>query len=143
MYSGVRIPPEAAVSRKRILIIDDNTDVREMHAELFRSEGFDVLEAGDGPQGIEETGTHVPDLVILDRRLPRIDGLAVARRLRREPVTAAIPVICLSAYSSPDYHSQALAAGCSAALTKPCDPEELVSSVQKALSRQGPPERRT
>jgi two-component system, cell cycle response regulator DivK len=125
------------VIRKRILIIDDNADVREMHAELLRFEGFDTLDAADGVQGLLEARTHLPDLVLLDLQLPRMDGLDVARHIKLEPATAAMPIICLSGYSSPGYQFQALAAGCCIALAKPCEPDELVRAIRKALSLSG------
>lgn len=125
------------MSRNRVLIIDGNTDVREMHAEYLRFQGFETFEAADGLQGLQEAAKHKPDVVLVDIRLPLMDGIAVARNLNLKAATAPIPVICLSAYPSPDYQTRALAAGCSLALAKSYDPQDLVAAVEQVLSATG------
>ena len=83
----------------RILVVEDNDDVRRVVTMSLQSKGYFVIEAADGIAGLEAAAEHQPDAILLDVLLPRIDGIEVLRKLRGDPVCARIPVIMMSAYS--------------------------------------------
>jgi CheY-like chemotaxis protein len=117
-----------------VLVVDDNAETRWLVADVLRRAGYLVLEAGDGPEAIEVATRQPPDLVLLDMTLPRMDGIEVARRLKAMPELAPIPVVALSARRQPIDREQALAAGCSRYVTKPCPPATLRDVVSEALA---------
>ena len=136
MRTGTR--RRAAGSRKRartILIIEDQTDQREMYASYFAVKGFLVLTARDGPNGLALARTHRPDVIVTDLSIPHIDGWETTRRLKDDPRTAGIPVIACSAHVFGRAAERALVAGCISYMAKPCLPEELLSEVLRVLKR--------
>jgi two-component system chemotaxis response regulator CheY len=104
-----------------------------MYMEFLLAHGFEVTGAEDGVAALESIEEHPPDVVVLDIALPKLDGLSVLRRLREDPRFAALPVLTLSASLGADYQRVAIAAGATAALEKPCLPEELLEAVRKVL----------
>ena len=117
----------------RILIVEDFADSRDMYIEFLEAQGFEVTGAEDGVAALKSIENVRPDVVVLDVALPKLDGLSVLRRLRADPRYAQLPVLTLSASLGVDYQKMALAAGATAALEKPCLPEELLEAVRKAL----------
>ena len=127
----------ARMAAALILIVEDFADSREMYVEFLQAQGFRVSAAEDGIAALRSIESAIPDLVVLDVALPKLDGLSVLRRLRSDPRFASLPVLTLSASLGADYHRVAMAAGATAALEKPCLPEELLAAVQKALDERG------
>ncbi|TMA10146.1 MAG: response regulator [Deltaproteobacteria bacterium] len=123
----------ARMDAARILIVEDFADSREMYVEFLQAQGFHVAAAEDGIAALRSIEAAIPDLVVLDVALPKLDGLSVLRRLRSDPRFASLPVLTLSASLGADYQRVAMAAGATAALEKPCLPEELLAAVQKVL----------
>lgn len=123
------------MTASRILIVEDFTDSREMYMEFLATHGFDVTGAADGVEALQSIEASPPDVVVLDVALPKLDGLSVLRRLRADPRFAGLPVLTLSASVGADYPKLAMAAGATAALEKPCLPEELLEAVREALER--------
>jgi len=121
------------MSAGRILIVEDFADSRDMYIEFLEAQGFEVTGAEDGVAALKSIENVRPDVVVLDVALPKLDGLSVLRRLRADPRYAQLPVLTLSASLGVDYQKMALAAGATAALEKPCLPEELLEAVRKAL----------
>ena len=121
------------MTAERILIVEDFADSRDMYIEFLEAQGFDVAGAADGIAALESIEKARPDVVVLDVALPKMDGLSVLRRLRADPRYATLPVLMLSASLGADYQRMAMAAGATAALEKPCLPEELLEAVRKAL----------
>jgi two-component system, cell cycle response regulator DivK len=121
----------------RILVVEDFVDSREMYMEFLLAHGFEVTGAEDGLAALRSIEQHPPDVVVLDIALPKLDGLSVLRRLREDSRFAALPVLTLSASLGADYQRVALAAGATAALEKPCLPEELLEAVRKLLPAPG------
>ena len=117
----------------RILIVEDFADSRDMYIEFLEAQGFEVTGAEDGVAALKSIENVRPDVVVLDVALPKLDGLSVLRRLRADPRYAQLPVLTLSASLGVDYQKMALAAGATAALEKPCLPDELLEAVRKAL----------
>src|SRR2546421_10334175 len=123
----------ALMAAARILIVEDFVDSREMYVEFLQAQGFRVAAAEDGIDALRSIESAIPDLVVLDVALPKLDGLSVLRRLRSDPRFASLPVLTLSASLGADYQRIAVAAGANAPLEEPCLPEELLAAVQKAL----------
>jgi PAS domain S-box-containing protein len=117
-----------------ILLVDDSEDSRTLVALYLRRAGFVVKEAGTGGDGLDLASADHPDLVILDVRLPDIDGFEVCRRLKTSAPTAAIPVLLLSAaYRGSEERARGLKSGADAYLTHPVEPSELVTTAKSLL----------
>ena len=121
--------------RYRILIIEDDLDVAEMLTSYFRLQDYDVQTANWGEDGIRACQVFPPDLVILDIRLPDIDGYQVAERLRRNVRTARIPIIFLTERRERNARLKGLQLGADDYITKPFDVQELKLRVRNALQR--------
>ncbi len=121
--------------QQRVLIIEDHDDTRLLYRIFLESCGFEVCEAPDGIDGLAQALASPPDAIVLDIGLPRLDGFEVARRLRRDPRTAAVAIVAVSAQLLPGYAEVAVSAGCTEALSKPCPPEDLLAAMQRALRR--------
>ena len=123
---------------KRLLVIDDEANLRHTLGYALRQEGYEVLTAEDGESGIAAFRMAKPDLVILDIMLPRVDGLEVCRRLRKE---TDVPIIMLTARDSELDKIVGLEVGADDYLTKPFNPRELVARVKSVLRRSAPERR--
>jgi len=117
---------------ERILIVDDEAGIRELVGTYLRNEGFEVIEASDGDEALERLERLTPTLVVLDLRLPTIDGFDVLREMRR---STNVPVIVLSARSEEGDKLVGLELGADDYLTKPFSPRELVARVRAVLRR--------
>ncbi|MEO5921653.1 MAG: response regulator transcription factor [Pseudolysinimonas sp.] len=117
---------------RRVLIVEDDPTVLEVASTYLRSAGFVVTAAADGFTALQLAASSSPDLIVLDRMLPGIDGAEVCRRIRAE---SAVPIILLTALSSTDDRIDGLEAGADDYLTKPFSPRELVLRVQSILRR--------
>lgn len=116
-----------------ILLVEDHPATREGLRALLEQEGHSVLEAGTGLEALTIAAAAVPDLVLLDLRLPDTHGFDVAQRLRGESPTASIPILALTAYPG-DLPAEALAAsGCTGYLTKPISRELLREALRHYL----------
>lgn len=116
-----------------MLLVDDDTTVREVVADYLRRAGVDVVEAADGHEALEHAATRTPDLVILDLMLPGLDGLEVFRRLRADSI--GIPVLMLTARGDEEDRVLGLEMGADDYVAKPFSPRELVLRVQSLLRR--------
>jgi len=105
-----------------------------MLRRLLELEGFDVIEASDGAFALEALRKHTCDVILLDLRLPNIDGLQVTRALRATTQFQSIPIIVLSALDDEYTRTEARAAGCNDYLTKPIDLEKLTTLLKKHIS---------
>lgn len=123
-----------ATREQRVLVVDDDSEIRGIVAGTLRRDGYTVMEAGDGPTALDAASKLIPDLVLLDMTLPGMDGVEVARRLKATPLLAAIPVLALSALTQQAVRDRALAAGCERYLTKPCPPAALRDAVAQTLA---------
>ncbi len=116
---------------ERILIVDDEKNMRWVLGQALSGDGFDVVEASDGKEALAAVSDSEPDIMILDHRMPPPDGMEVLRRLRSKG--AAFPIIMLTAHGSVETAVEAMKAGASEYLTKPFDLEELKIAIAKAL----------
>ncbi|CAN5189303.1 response regulator transcription factor [soil metagenome] len=117
---------------RRVLLVEDDPTVLEVASTYLRSAGFIVTTAADGFEALNVARDSNPDLIVLDRMLPGIDGAEVCRRIR---ASSAVPIILLTALSSTDDRIDGLEAGADDYLTKPFSPRELVLRVQSILRR--------
>jgi CheY-like chemotaxis protein len=108
-----------------VLIAEDSLDGREMMRTLLRLKGYDVLVAEDGVQAIDMALKNSPDLIFIDLELPRLDGISVARNIRRSTKLSGVPIIVVSGHDPSRYQAAALAAGCTEYLLKPIDFDRL------------------
>jgi len=135
-------------SRARILVVDDNRSLVRVLERVLESEGFEVLTALDGPQGLRKARDEKPDLIILDVIMPDMDGYEVCRRLRRDRDTARIAVLMLTRldlkrFTSPDHERvEGVEAGPIDYLSKPVTAKGLVDRVRDLLSLGRPEEER-
>jgi len=117
---------------KTILVVDDESQIAEIASDYLRHAGFDVITAGDGARALEMVRARRADLVVLDLALPVIDGLDVAREIRR---TSELPIIMLTARAQEDDRLRGLEIGADDYITKPFSPRELVARVRAVLRR--------
>jgi CheY-like chemotaxis protein len=104
-----------------------------MYSEYLTYSGFDVLQAANGLEALEQAFGARPDIILMDLSLPIMDGWEATRRLKADPRTASIPVVALTSHALAGSSDGAKQAGCDAFVTKPCLPEELVQEIRKVL----------
>jgi CheY-like chemotaxis protein len=120
-------------SQRRILMVDDFHDNREMYAAYLRYAGFAVEEAVTGTEALEKAFASRPDLVVMDLSLPGMDGWEATRRLKADPRTKHVPIVVVSGHALEGSVQSARAAGCDAFLRKPCLPQTLLTEIRKLL----------
>jgi two-component system response regulator MprA len=123
------------VSKPRVLVVEDDTEIGEVLRRSLRLEGYDVKLAGDGVAALEESQVFEPDAVVLDLGLPRLDGVEVCRRLRED---GDVPILMLTARDALDARVEGLDSGADDYLVKPFEREELLARL-RALLRRRPP----
>ena len=120
---------------KRLLIVDDEPNLLRAVAACLRGEGYEVETARSGEEALIHVAQRLPDLIISDIRMPRMDGFALARQLRSNPRTDLIPIIFLTAKDENADRIAGIRSGVDAYLTKPFEPDELVAVVGNILTR--------
>lgn len=118
---------------KRILVVEDNPVNLELIRQLLEDD-YEVIDASDGEQGVERAIESIPDLVLMDLRLPKVDGWKAFETLRERADTAKIPVIAVTAYAVKGDRERILEAGFDAYLSKPVDEDLLVETIARLLS---------
>jgi two-component system cell cycle response regulator DivK len=119
----------------RLLLIEDHEMNREMLLRRLARRGFEVIGAQDAETALSLLATTQPDLVLMDIRLPGMDGLTAVRTIRSNPHTCKLPVIALSAHVMKEEKERALRAGCNDYDTKPVDFDRLVSKIEILLAK--------
>ena len=120
--------------RPRVLVVEDERALAQVLAIRLESAGFDVEIASSGLEGLRRAITWSPDALLLDVRLPDLDGLELQSRLRSHPERAALPIVFLSANVQDCARQTALSQGAHAYLTKPYDPREVVAALHAAIA---------
>jgi len=133
-------PPYLAAAQedlamKRILLIEDNELNRDMLSRRLQKRGYEVVMAIDGETGVAMARTQTPALILMDVSLPGIDGWEATRRLKAAPETRLIPIVALTAYTTPGDREKALAAGCDDFDTKPIDLPRLLEKIETLLTQ--------
>jgi len=126
------------MAEQTILIVEDETDIRELLAFICKREGFAVLEAEDGLKALALATEKTPDAILLDLMLPGMDGLSVCKALQREAATAAIPVIMLTARGEEIDRIVGFEVGASDYVVKPFSPREVMLRIKAVLKRAAP-----
>jgi phosphate regulon transcriptional regulator PhoB len=121
--------------RHKILVVEDESDIRELLRYNLAQEGFAVEEAGDGAEAFDRIARRAPDLLVLDLMLPRMPGLELCRRLRSQPGTAQLPIIVLTAKGAEVDRVLGLEMGADDYIVKPFSPREVVARVRALLRR--------
>src|ERR687891_566184 len=117
-----------------VLVVEDYQDAREMYAAYLTFSGYRVAEATNGVEAIEKTVQLMPDIILMDLALPRMDGWEATRRLKLDERTKHIPIVALTGHALAGHAEGARQAGCDAFVTKPCLPDALVAEIQRMLS---------
>jgi two-component system phosphate regulon response regulator PhoB len=125
-------------SGKRVLIVDDEAPIREMIAVALEMAGYECLEADSAQSAHPMIVDSLPDMILLDWMMPGISGIEFARRLRKDEMTADIPIIMLTAKTDEDNKIQGLETGIDDYITKPFSPRELVARLKTVLRRTTP-----
>ncbi|HQE91208.1 MAG TPA: response regulator [Anaerolineae bacterium] len=121
----------------KVLYIEDNPGNRILVRRILLVEGYDVLEAEDGPAGIEVALQKKPDLILMDMNLPDIDGYELTKRMRAIPELSGIPIVAMTANVMQGDREKTLAAGCCGYIPKPIDVDELPQQVARFLKMSG------
>jgi two-component system cell cycle response regulator DivK len=119
---------------KRILMVEDTEDNRQILRDLFAGTDYALIEATDGAAGLSMAQAHKPDLILMDIQLPVLDGYEVTRRIKADPALRHIPVIAVTSYALSGDEAKARAAGCDAYIAKPFSPRLLLAKVRELLS---------
>ncbi|KKQ74287.1 MAG: alkaline phosphatase synthesis transcriptional regulatory protein [Berkelbacteria bacterium GW2011_GWB1_38_5] len=124
-------------TKAKLLLIEDDITLIKMYERKFKSDGFDVIIAYDGLEGLDKAAKEKPDLVLLDIMLPKLDGLAVFKKLRSQPSTFNTPVILLTNFGQEDAVFECFKLGAVDYLVKAdVTPQQVVSKVENFLSEQ-------
>jgi len=116
---------------KRILVVEDTEDNRQILRDLLTAAGFDLIEAVDGESGVAMARAHKPDLILMDIQLPMIDGYEATRRIKADPALTHIPVIAVTSYALSGDEEKTRAAGCNGYIAKPFSPRQLLNKVRE------------
>jgi two-component system cell cycle response regulator DivK len=118
---------------KRILVVEDQEDLRGVLRTLLTGSGYEVTEAVDGQDGVTKAKSEWPDLVLMDIQLPVLDGYEATRQIKADPNLKATPVIAVSSFAMKGDEEKARAAGCDHYVTKPYSPIQLLRLIRGYL----------
>jgi len=116
---------------KRILVVEDQEDNRQILRDLLATAGYDMIEAEDGMQAVAAASEHRPDLILMDIQLPELDGYEATRRIKANPALSAIPIIVVTSYALSGDEEKAREAGCNAYVAKPYSPRALLAKIRE------------
>ncbi len=120
----------------KILLVEDNEMNRDMLSRRLSRNGFEVVIAVNGQQGVEMAAAELPDLILMDLSLPIMDGWEATRHVKTNPATASIPIIALTAHALVQDREKALQAGCDDFDTKPIELPRLLEKIKELLAAQ-------
>jgi two-component system cell cycle response regulator DivK len=118
---------------KRILVVEDQEDNRQILRDLLGSVGYEMTEAWDGEAGVAAAKAQRPDLILMDIQLPLMDGYEATRRIKADPDLKKIPIIVVTSYALSGDDGKARTAGCDAYVTKPYSPRQLLAKIKEFL----------
>jgi len=122
------------LDRLLVLLVDNNADNREMYAEYLRICGFRVIACSDSVASVDFARSCVPDIILLELRMNRMNGVEVLTQIRKEPSLGHVPVVALTASVLSFERAAAMAAGFTELLPKPCFPEDLASAIRRIVA---------
>ena len=118
----------------RILVVEDQEDLRGILRDLLTGSGYDVVEAADGGEGVAKAKSERPDLILMDIQLPVLNGYETTQQIRADNNLKAIPIIAVSSYAMKGDQDKAHASGCDHYVTKPYSPIQLLKVIRGFLS---------
>jgi len=118
-----------------VLVVEDYQDAREMYSAYLQFSGYRVEEATNGMEAIEKAIELMPDIILMDLALPKVDGWEATKRLKSDPRTRHIPIVALTGHALAGFAEGAREAGCDAFVTKPCLPDALVAEIRRMLAK--------
>jgi two-component system, cell cycle response regulator DivK len=118
---------------KRILVVEDQEDLRGVLRDLFTSSGYIVIEAADGVTGIAMAKSERPSIILMDIQMPVVDGYEATRQIKADPNLTSIPIIAVSSFAMKGDEEKARAAGCDEYVTKPYSPIQLLRMIRGYL----------
>ena len=118
---------------KRILVVDDQEDLRGVLRDLLIGSGYTVIEAADGETGVAKAKSDNPDLILMDIQMPVIDGYEATRLIKGDPALNPIPIVAVSSFAMKGDEEKARAAGCDHYVTKPYSPMQLLRLIRGLL----------
>ncbi len=118
---------------KRILMVEDTEDNRQIMRDLMASAGYELLEAVNGAEGVAMAAREKPDLILMDIQLPVMDGYEASRRIKADPQLRHIPIIAVTSYALSGDEAKTLAAGCNGYVAKPFSPRSLLAKIREFL----------
>jgi two-component system, cell cycle response regulator DivK len=121
----------------KLLLVEDDELSRDMLSRRLKLEDYDVVEAADGLEAVDLAHAQMPDLILMDINLPKLDGWQAIRRLKGHEATCSIPVIVLTAHAMKGDEQRSFEAGCDAFETKPVEWARLTSTIKKLLNKKG------
>ena len=127
-------------SSPTILLVEDFDDTRLMMKMWLVKNGYRVLEAETGEEGVALAQEELPDLIIMDMMMPRMNGLDAAQRIRQHSDLSQTPIVAVSAYGADEYRSLALEAGCDEYVSTPFEPRTLSELIKSLLAREQSPD---
>ena len=123
------------LDRRKILLVEDFDDARELYSTCLRSFGYDVIEAATGTEAVALARSASPDLILMDLLLPGMDGWQATAELKSDPRVKHVPIVALTAHALSDERERIASLGCDAFLAKPCLPPDLIRTVDRILGR--------
>jgi two-component system, cell cycle response regulator DivK len=118
---------------KRILVVEDHEDNRQILRDLLGSAGYEMIEAWNGEAGVAAAAAEHPDLILMDIQLPILDGYEATRQIKADPALHAIPIIVVTSYALSGDEEKARIAGCDAYVAKPYSPRQLLARIRDFL----------
>jgi two-component system, cell cycle response regulator DivK len=118
---------------KRILVVEDHEDNRQILRDLLASAGYEMIEAENGEDGVAAAAAQQPDLILMDIQLPILDGYEATRQIKANPALNSIPIIVVTSYALSGDEDKARAAGCDAYIAKPYSPRQLLARIKEFL----------
>jgi len=118
---------------KRVLVIEDTEDNRQIIRDLLTSFDYELIEAADGAEGVRMAQTHHPDLILMDIQLPVMDGYEATRRIRAIPELARVAIIAVTSYALSGDEAKTREAGCDGYIAKPFSPRQLLAKIREFL----------
>jgi two-component system cell cycle response regulator DivK len=119
---------------KRILVVEDQEDNRQILRDLLGNAGYELTEAENGEEAIAAVAKQRPDLILMDIQLPLMDGYEATRRIRTNPDLNSVPIIAVTSYALTGDEDKARAAGCDGYVSKPYSPRDLLAKVRTYLT---------
>ena len=118
---------------KKILVVEDTEDNRQILRDLLGMAGYTVVEAQNGAEGVAMAAEHKPDLILMDIQMPVMDGYEATRRIKAEPALKTIPIVAVTSYALSGDEEKAREAGCDAYIAKPYSPRQMLARVREIL----------